>query len=433
MKNESLTISDLAMIFKKRLVPLLLALLIFALGGFGIRLLLPPKYSANATFFVRNMQSEQLLLDYGLTSSQLAVVQSLAKEYAALVCESDALHARVIEKHALELTPAALRQMLSATSESATVKITVTAHSTAVADTVMAAVAAEFPTFVQEYVWPNLEADFTVVAPLRAPTPAARATWHPVWWGLLGGAVGLVLTYLYFLLAFLFCDRIFDAQEMARVLPDGLLLGILPEIQPPLDEGEAFFAVRERLPRVERDKGACTLAVTSAEPQEGKSYVAAGLARSLAVAGKRVLLIDGDLRRDARSDFYMPEAEKGLCNLLAGEAIAPAELVCKTKVKDVFLLPAGQMTLSPCDVPFAERVAAVLTALAPAYDYILVDFPALSQSPEAVASVADFTATLLVSAPGKSRASRLRAACLEITKAKGKLFGVIANHPPKTK
>ncbi|MBE6604297.1 MAG: hypothetical protein E7639_01145 [Ruminococcaceae bacterium] len=433
MKNERLTLGDLILIFKKRMVPILLALLIFALGGFGVRMLLPPKYSAIATFFVRNMQSEQLLLDYGLTSSQLAVVQNLAKEYAALANESDEFKARLLQRHALGLTAEQLDGMISATSDSAAVEITVTAPDAAVADAVIAAVTAEFPAFVQEYAWPNLDTDFTVVTLLRAAAPAARATWHPVWWGLIGGGLGLVLSYLYFILAFLFSDRLVDVEEMERVLPAGLLLGALPEILPPLDAGEAFFALRERLPRAQRAQGACTLAVTSPEPQEGKSYVVAGLARSLVAAGKRVLLVDADLRRDARNDLYLPEVEKGLCHFLKDEVHKPEELVCQSSVKGLFVLPAGHMTLSPCDVPFSQRVADLLVALAPSYDYIFVDFPALSQSPEAQASVADFSATLLVCAVGKSRASHLRAACKAIAEAKGKLFGVIANHPPKSK
>lgn len=433
MKNERLTISDLILIFKKRIVSILLALLIFALGGFGVSMLLVPKYSATATFFVRNMQSEQLLLDYGLTSSQLAVVQNLAKEYATLAGESDEFKARLSDRHALGLTAEQLDGMISATCESATVQITATAPDAATADAVIAAVTAEFPSFVQEYAWPNLDTDFTVVTLLRAAAPAARATWHPVWWGLIGGGLGLLLSYLYFILAFLFSDRLVDAEEMERVLPRGLLLGTLPEILPPLDAGEAFFALRERLPRAQKAKGPCTVAVTSPEPQEGKSYVAAGLARSLAAAGKHVLLVDADLRRDARNDFYLPEVEKGLCHFLKDAAQAPQELVCPSSFQGVFVLPAGHMTLSPCDVPFSERVAALLAALAPSYDYIFVDFPALSQSPEAVASVADFSATLLVSAAGKSRASHLRAACKAIAEANGKLFGVIANHPPKSK
>ncbi|MBE6580357.1 MAG: hypothetical protein E7650_01945 [Ruminococcaceae bacterium] len=433
MKNERLTISDLILIFKKRIVPILLAMLIFALGGFGIRTVLAPKYSATATFFVRNMQSEQLLLDYGLTSSQLAVVQSLAKEYAALACESDEFKTRVLTRHALDLTAEQLGDMIGATSQSATVKITATARDAATADAVIAAITAEFPLFVQEYAWPNLDADFTVVTLLRAAPPAARASWHPVWWGLVGGGLGLLLSYLYFILAFLFSDRICDAEEMARVLPEGLLLGTLPEISPPLDEGEAFFAVRERLPRVTKQTGACTLAVTSAEPREGKSFVAVGLARSLAVAGKRVLLIDADLRRDARSDFYLPEVERGLCHLLTDATLSPEGLVCASPVKGVSVLPAGHMTLSPCDVPFSERLCDVVASLAPSYDYIFVDFPALSQSPEAVASMADLAAVLLVSALGKTRASRLRAARGTVAEANGKLLGVIANHPPKSK
>ena len=432
MKNERVTVNDLLTIFKKRAVALLLSFLILALGGFGVRMLLPPSYRTTANFYVRNLQSEQLLLDYGLTSSQLAVVQSLAKEYARVAMESDEFKTLVTEKHALPVTAAELGTMLSATSDSATVTLTVTGGNAATVDAVMAAVAAEFPAFIGAYVWPNLEIDFQVVTPLQAPTPAVRATWHPCLWGLACGGAGLLLCYLYFLFAFLFSDRMVDADEVSRVLPSGLMIGAVPRILPPLDEAEAFFAVRERLPRSDGNS-ACTLAVTSADPLEGKSYVTVGLARSLAVSGKRVLVIDADLRREARYPFYFPKAEKGLGNYLAGEVSDPAALVVKSPVKGVFVLPAGHTTVSPCDMPFAQRLVALLQSLSAEYDYVFVDFPALSQGPEAVAAAADHTAALLISAVGRGRASHLRAACKTLVAANGNLCGVIANHPPKSK
>ena len=61
MKNERITPGDLVLIFRKRAVPILLAFVILALAGLGLGMLLPPKYGATATFYVRNMQSEQVL------------------------------------------------------------------------------------------------------------------------------------------------------------------------------------------------------------------------------------------------------------------------------------------------------------------------------------------------------------------------------------
>ncbi len=430
MKTEYLTLSDLWIILKKRIVPILLAALLCAVLGFAVRALLPTKYSATATFYVRNLQSEQFLQVNGLTSSQLAAVQTLAKEYAAMATEGDAFLDRMIEKHALPLKREALRNMLTAAPDDTAFTVTATAVDAAVADTVIAAVEAELPGFIQETAWPQLSDDFTVVVLLRAAAPAARSTATPLTWCAFGALVGALLAYLFFIFYFLFSNRLTDPAEIERVLPQMPMLGVIPEIKPPADAAEPFYALRERLPRAE-GKGAVTLAVTSAQAGEGKSYVLAGLARSLAVAGKRVLVIDADLRRGGKEAFFLPEAEPGLSEYLADPKKDTKKLVHKTGHAGLSLLPVGLVPLSPCDYPLSDRIAALLAAYAAEYDYILTDFPAVTHAADMTACAADFAGTLMIAAPGRCGAQELRTAVATLTAAGGTVLGVVANIPPK--
>ena len=432
MKTEYLTLSDLFAILKKRIAPILLTALILATGGFALRALLPAEYSATATFYVRNLQSEQFLEVNGLTSSQLASVQTLAKEYATLAQESDALFDRMIANHALSTSREELRNMLTAATDSTVFTVTVTARDTATADAVIAAVESELPDLIQETAWPGLSGSFPVVILLREAAPATRSTAHPVLWAALFFAGGFLLSYLYFIFYFLFSNRLTDAAEIDRVLPGVPLFGVIPEIEPPADAAEAFFSLRERLPRGDSD-GAVTLAVTSAIAGEGKSYVIAELARSLATAGHRVLLIDADLRRGAKEIFFMPEAEPGFAEYLSGKVQKPEALVHPTEKVGLSLLPAGIVPVSPCDHPLANRMAALLAVYCKQYDYILADFPAVTEATDAVVCARDFANTVLVAAPNKSGARELRAAAASLTAAGGSLLGMVVNTPPKDK
>ena len=176
-----------------------------------------------------------------------------------------------------------------------------------------------------------------------------------------------------------------------------------------------------------------TLALTSARTAEGKSYVAVELARSLATAGHRVLLIDADLRRGAKELFFRPDAEPGFAEYLSGKVQKPEALVHPTEKQGLSLLPAGTVPVSPCDHPLADRMAALLAVYCKQYDYVLADFPAVSEATDAVVCARDFASTLLVAAPGRSGARELRAAAQAITAAGGSLLGLVVNTPPREK
>lgn len=430
MKTSYLTLSDLITVLKKRIVPILLVTLLLALLCFSVRILLPEKYSATATFYVRNLQSEEFLELNGLTSSQLAVVSTLAKEYAGVAINGDGFLDAMINAHLPTLSREALRQMLSAAPDGTSFTVTATATDRALADRVIAAVEAELPRYIQKTAWPQLPADFTVVVLLREAAPAAVSSMHPLVAAALGALLAFFLSYLFFILYFLFSNRLHDAEEIARIFPEAKLLGAIPEITGEEDAAEFFYAVRERLPRAPRD-GAVTLAVTSAIAGEGKSYVLAGIARSLAVAGKRVLVIDADLRRARKGALFLPEAPLGLSDYLKDPTRSPRELIYKTEHKGLSVLPAGLVPLSPCDVPFSERIADLLGKLAPLNDYILLDLPALGEASDAIACAGDLSATLLVVAPRRCGARELRAALATLAGAGGNMIGVVANVLPR--
>lgn len=139
---------------------------------------------------------------------------------------------------------------------------------------------------------------------------------------------------------------------------------------------EAFRVLRTNLEFVsgENGKGQVIL-MTSFNPGSGKTFLTVNIAATLAIKGKRVLVIDGDLRRGSTS-VYVGSPHHGLSNYLAGkvehieDVIVPASETVRFDV-----LPIGTIPPNPTELLAGERLQALLADFRTRYDYILIDCP----------------------------------------------------------
>lgn len=139
---------------------------------------------------------------------------------------------------------------------------------------------------------------------------------------------------------------------------------------------EAFRVLRTNLEFVsgEEGKGQIIL-MTSFNPGSGKTFLTVNIAATLAIKGKRVLAIDGDLRRGSTS-VYVGSPHHGLSNYLAGkvqrieDVIVPASETVRFDV-----LPVGTIPPNPTELLAGGRFQALLAELRTRYDYILIDCP----------------------------------------------------------
>ena len=182
--------------------------------------------------------------------------------------------------------------------------------------------------------------------------------------------------------------RLRSAEEVKAVL--GMpILGMVPRmagnlapavraqkllLDPGSEAAEAYRALRTALKFAVPEGSAKTILIASPASGDGKSTVASNLAIGLAQAGKRVLLLDADLRHPKQHETFGVENHVGLSDMLAHD-VTPAEVVHKTVVANLEVIPAGPMPENPADLLNSQRLVDVLDELMDRYDHVVIDSP----------------------------------------------------------
>ena len=224
------------------------------------------------------------------------------------------------------------------------------------------------------------------------------------------------------------------------------VLGDIPQIQAPdrkskpvLVLGEnSSFAVKESYNTIRANllftgKGErCPVyAVTSADKDEGKTLNSVNIAISYAQLGKKVLLIDGDMRNMSVASLLKLRGRLGLSQYLAGLRETP-QIVEYRQNLDV--LVGGENPPNPSELLGGERMKELLTTLRSRYDCIIIDLPPVGIVTDALLLSHEVTAYLLVVRAGVSHMSREKSAVTLLEQVDADICGILFNGlPPKSK
>jgi capsular exopolysaccharide synthesis family protein len=191
-------------------------------------------------------------------------------------------------------------------------------------------------------------------------------------------------------------------------------------------ESEAYRAVRTALFFATQGLGHKVIQVTSPNKSDGKSLMIANLAIMVAQSGKRVLVIDADLRRPRQHKIFGVDAAAGLGQLLAGDRVATA-VVAPTCVPGLSVLPCGPVPHNPSELLTAPRFKEALESFRGEYDYVFVDTPPLLAvtDPCVVASRVDgLFLTIRLTRKGRPDAERARELLAGLNV---KILGIVVN------
>lgn len=137
---------------------------------------------------------------------------------------------------------------------------------------------------------------------------------------------------------------------------------------------ESLRSLRTSLHFAQLDAKNDIIMITGPSPGAGKSFISANLAVVLARSGKRVLLVDGDLRKGRLHAMFGIARQRGLSELIAGD-LGIEEVIHESGVNNLDLIPTGALPPNPSELLLHENFALALEQIAPFYDHILIDSP----------------------------------------------------------
>lgn len=184
-----------------------------------------------------------------------------------------------------------------------------------------------------------------------------------------------------------------------------------------------LFSTRTGLPK--------TVAITSSIEGEGKSTTALATARSLASAGKRVLLIEGDMRRKTITDLLQLNEETGLSALLTGQ-VSFDDAIQPTSVPNLDAMSGGPQPPNPADILDPERLKVVLDCAAQCYDCVIVDAPPVTDLADAPLIAAAAKNVVFVVAAQSRHPGRAKAAIRRLKATGATILGAVLTKAPRS-
>lgn len=403
-KRSGIDLERMAVYILKRIW----VVIVCAAIGFGVMYYRASKavdtYTASGTMFVTN--SNPNLVNYGYTStSDINSAVSLVNIYSEVI-KSETVMQRVLEYRIETVSDNNIGQDLllsqkypnlttdfikatirmASVNQTPMVKVSCTTTNPQLSADICNAVLQVAPAAIKEVVGAG-EAkpqDFATV-PRFANARSEKKQ------GLVGGLVGAVLACAVLLVLFLMNRKVEKPGELTDKYTPPILSYIrrnkgnnedpgsfLLNENSEMDLVEGYAKLRMNLMYNLNGKKNHIVLVTSAISGEGKSTIAANLAISFALSGKKLLLVDADMRRSCQSDIFgYEQGIPGLSDVLTGEANLQ-DVVRPTKWKKLSILPAGSMTLNPCELLENPTMQKLLEKAEEKYGLILVDVPPIN-------------------------------------------------------
>jgi capsular exopolysaccharide synthesis family protein len=192
---------------------------------------------------------------------------------------------------------------------------------------------------------------------------------------------------------------------------------------------ESIRALRNAISLADFEGALRSIMLTSANAGEGASTIAANLAFSYSLLGKKVLLIDADLRRPSLHTFYGKTMAVGLAEVLEGKHKLNDALL-KVAREELFLLPAGNMSERSPDL-IGIGMKQLLDEAYDEYDVVIVDAPPLGIAESLqLAALAD--AVLVVAKSGTTSTKHVTAAYTALARARANVIGLVMNDVPES-
>ncbi|MCC5643037.1 polysaccharide biosynthesis tyrosine autokinase [Nostoc sp. CHAB 5824] len=239
-------------------------------------------------------------------------------------------------------------------------------------------------------------------------------------------------------------DRSIKTIEQAQQLFDYPLLGTIPHLgqiykgsdaesllellvrdNPSSEANSAFEMLQTKLDFTVFDKPLKVIAVVSSTPGEGRSFVASNLAIAKAHMGRKVLLVDADMRHSCQQKMWKLSNLVGLSNILVGEAEFPR--TTQEVMVNLDVLTVGTIPSNPAALLDSQQMSLLIQEAVQSYDCVIIDTPALNLFGDALILSKMVDGILLVVRPGVLESAVAKTAKTMLEQSRSRVLGMVVN------
>ncbi|GCB54897.1 polysaccharide biosynthesis tyrosine autokinase [Rhodococcus erythropolis] len=436
-------VRDYLKILQARWKIVVVVTVVVILGALGASLIATPVYQASTRLFVST--STGTTVNEAYQGNQLS--QQLVTSYAKLLT-GETLAQRTIDAVGSDrlggLSAAEISSKVTATSAPDTVLLDLSVQdaSPELAREIANALSDEFVVMVKDLGTPanGGTAPARVVVEQRAQTPAEPVSPKTSRNVALGAAIGLLLGIGLAVVR----DRLDNTVKERKVVEDiagAAMVGTIPfdkerEVHQAINfhEGnsasaEAYRELRTNLQFLAVDRPPSVIVVTSSLPSEGKTTTAVNIALVLAEAGKKVCLVEGDLRKPRVSKYLGLIGSVGLSSVLAGQADLD-DVLQVTSNADLTVLASGPIPPNPSELLGTDTAHAVFTDLRRRFDYVIIDASPLLPVTDAAVLSALADGALVIARHGSTKRDQLSRAVGNLHSVGATILGTVITMTP---
>ena len=463
-KTNEITLGFLVTVLAKRWLPLLLAFVVGAGGTFAFtKLFIAPVYSSTAEFSVENTSTEAGVMNSGVQAGAVQYAANYANEVEGSVFLTQILKT-YNEEYGKELTLKQLSKKISTSVKSSLPVFSVKVESTdrqEAYDILRIIESKASALLLNDKTRSYVNVKLISYGVLDESADSPRILLNTA----IGGVFAFVFVYaLFFLKAFLdktvydeeslkkscnlpvvgqiprwgnkkaenekkFSAQVLDAPHMSgriqRNYDDRLLS---PET--PFSVAESFKTLRTNLTYVAvQDKECPVFGITSGFAGAGKSLIIANTAISFAQLGKKVLLIDGDMRCPSQHKIFdLGDEHHGLSEALAGiEKNALEACVIKNAYDGLDIMTSGHIPPNPSELLASARMQELLVSAKEKYDYVFIDLPPLLETADAGVLTSLVSSYVVVARAGYSKIDAVSEVVEKLQATRANVAGFVLN------
>lgn len=424
----------------------------------GTLLLITPTYEASAMFYVNNNSGGADLEQNSISSSDISAAKTLVNSYIVILKTQETME-MVIAQSNVDRSVSELMSMISAGAVNSTqvLKVVVTSPNPLEAAQIAEAISTVLPTRISDIIYGT---SAKVVDKVQIPTAPSSPSYIKN--TVLGLLIGMMLSVGAVTLREILDIRIRSEEDIAEAcsypvlvtVPDmttaskggaygankakktvapgkGMQIDLIgPNISFSASEAYKLLRAKLQFSFADAEEGGRVIGISSAVAGEGKSLTAVNLAYALSELGKKVLLIDCDMRLPTLALKLDLHGQNGLSGYLAGQCKLE-ELIqycgLKDHEKDFHVITAGQIPPNPVELLSSRRMVCALDALRKFYDYVILDCPPVGEVSDAVTVSRETDGMLLVVHQNHCDRMALTDAVSQLEFVGAKILGVIYN------